>query len=749
MSVYGRVEIEPEEDVTAGSMCSWKITYTVGRYGIDDGGSIIVVRKNICDRELPQFDDPQGSGYVTASTTGDAKLRLSFDDRYFYRPWFRALSVHVYDGSLREGDKITIVYGDRSLGGPGMRAQTFQEREHLFKVLVDPFRSRVYHEIDSPPLRVVGGPAEALQMVAPSDIFINRPFSILVRALDSWGNPSQSYRGTVRFEATDIVLGLPATYTFGVEDRGVKRFEGVRLGRSGVHRVTVKDDGGMVARSNPILGHERDGGLRLFWGDIHGQTHGESRGATSDTVGSGTPREYFEFARDVAAVDFCSWHGNDFQVSKDLWEDVCVETKSFHQPGRFVTFLGYEWSGNTPCGGDHNILYLKDDQTIHRSSHALVEDKSDVNTDRCPISELWKTFHGRGDVMAIPHVGGRYANFDFYDPEFIRLVEIHSFHGTFEWFAKEALRRGLRVGFVAGSDDHTCRPGLSYPPYKKDKTKGGLVAVYADALTRDGLWKGLGDRHCYGTTGARIILWVDVDGHIMGNEFTTDRPPKIHVRVHGTNHLHEVLVMRGLEEIYRHAIVKPGGEEDKAVKIMWSGARSKGRDKRTDWSGGLSINKGKIVSFEPFAFNMKAFDSISQASNQALTWRTATIGDYKGVVMKLDAPEDAVITFYSKPRTFSFNLRDLSEGPIVVEADGVDQRIMVTEISSRKGPKDVEFEYIDNEVKWGSNAYWVRVQQCDGEMAWSSPIFLNYERREACLQKRSGEEPTSSEPRSP
>ena len=40
---------------------------------------------------------------------------------------------------------------------------------------------------------------------------------------------------------------------------------------------------------------------------------------------------------------------------------------------------------------------------------------------------------------------------------------------------------------------------------------------------------------------------------------------------------------------------------------------------------------------------------------------------------------------------------------------------------------DLSFEYIDADVKVGVNPYWVRVQQVDGEMAWSSPIYVNYE----------------------
>ena len=229
-------------------------------------------------------------------------------------------------------------------------------------------------------------------------------------------------------------------------------------------------------------------------------------------MGTGSLDEYFSFVRDVAAMDFGSWQGNDFQVTMPLWAKVKEAVKKYNDPNSFVPFLGYEWSGLTPGGGDHNIYFLGKDEQIHRSDHWLIEDKTDEETDRYPISELWKTFKGRKDVIAIPHVGGRHGNFDYYDPERIPLIEVHSHHGTFEWFLEEAMKRRMKVGFVAASDDHTCRPGLSYPS-RGFATLGGYIGIYAKELTRDALWEALWARRTYATTGKRILLHVCSKGH--------------------------------------------------------------------------------------------------------------------------------------------------------------------------------------------------------------------------------------------
>ena len=714
----GWAEIEPAGEFHAGSLISLRLTYHVGRLGIDDGGSIRVARRSVSDSEALQFGDPLASGYTIVTTTGKVRLEKRWDRRGHIRPWRGALQVDVRDGSLYEGDTITVTMGDRGGGGPGFRLQTFREEEHIFKVLVDCFGTGRFEEIEaSPVIRIIGGPAERIQVAAPSEAVVGEPFSIIVRALDSWGNRSDGYRGMASLFSSDSDAELPQEYSFDEADRGARRLEGVVLRAEGLQTIVARDDMSREAVSNPIIVRKEKPELRLFWGDFHGQT--------KETVGTGSLDEYFSFARDVGGVDFASWQGNDFQVTKELWARVREKVREYHEPGRFVTFLGYEWSGLTPAGGDHNVYFLGDDGELHRSNHWLIEDRSDEDTDRYPVSELWETFRGRKDVMAVAHVGGRHANLDFHDAERIPLIEVHSHHGTFEWFLEEALMRGLRVGFVANSDDHTCRPGLTYPA-RGFSTQGGYTGVYASELTREALWEALWSRRCYATTGERLILHVDVDGHVMGEDFKADRPPKISVKIVGTAPLHEVEVKRGVETIYRHPFAEPKGDGDRLIKIEWSGVRVRSRPKRVDWEGGLYIDKGRIASHEEFAFDYSG-QGVRRITNQRLEWTSTTGGDPDGVLLGLDAPEDAEITFHTEPVTFSFKLRDIGYEPLVVDAGGVNQRVKVSTIKVGELPRELEFSYVDENPEPGVNPYWVRVVQSDGAMAWSSPVWVDYE----------------------
>lgn len=710
----GWAEIEPQESVKAGSMCSWKLTYHVGKLGIDDGGSVRIARRSVSDMQIPQFDKPKNSGYTKISSTGKVRLEYFFNKRGHIRPFRGALQIDVRDGSLGSGEQIIIHYGDRGHGCPGIRAQTFREQEHIFKVLVDPFGTGEFEEIlNSPHITIIGGPAERIDLVAPSQVEVGEIFNVTVRCLDSYGNRSDNYEGTVKLELNGV--RICEDYTFIEQNRGAKSLKGLVLTEKGVHRIKIEDDSGRKSESNPIVALEQMPDLKLFWGDMHGQT--------KQTVGTGTVDEYFSFLEDVAAMDFGSWQGNDFQITNELWQEVQKKTKIYHKPRKLVLFLGYEWSGLTPAGGDHNIYFLNNDERIHRSNHWLISDKTDEETDRYPITELWKEFSGRKDVMAIPHIGGRHANLKYFDKERIPLIEVHSHHGTFEWFLEEALKEGLKVGFIAASDDHTCRPGLTESS-EGFTTIGGYTGVYATELTRKGLWDAFWARRCYGTTGERIILEFKIGEQYMGEEVTSKHPPKIKVKIIGTASLHEVEVKRGAETIYRHVKISKN-QVNSLIKIEWMGARVKSRPKRIDWEGGLYLNKGRIIECRDYSFDYPE-QGVKRITNQRIEWSSTTGGDSDGIILKLDAPPEAEITFYTKPITFVFKPSTIKQEPFIVNIGEVNKKIKITRLSDTELPKEAEFNYIDKNPHNGINAYWIKVTQSNGAIAWSSPIYFNY-----------------------
>ena len=715
----GTVRLTPSGRIVAGSMGAYTFTYRVGRLGIDNGGTIKIAVRMACDWGRPQVDDPSGERFTTVRTTGPARLRMFYDPRASVRPFSHALVIEVWDEALGEGDEVTVVWGDTSGGGPGCRAQTFVDRGFEFRTLVDCFGTQQFRQLPSSPVvEVIPGPVERLVIVAPSIATVGQELSGIVRAEDRFGNPAPGGPALATLAIHAIVEGQPrATGRLLSAEGAVARWSDVHVTEPGLFTViAVSPDGQEMGRSNPIQVAAAAPPWRLCWGDTQGQS-----GAT---VGTGDLDSFFRHARDVAALDFVVHSGNDFQITDAHYEATRAAVRQYHEPGRFVTFMSYEWSGNTPAGGDYNIIYLNEDRApLHRSSHWQIQDGKDDGTDRYPISSLWETFRGHTDVIAIPHVGGRYSHMASADPAFCPVLEVASVHGRFDWLAEDALRQGLRVGFICATDDHSGRPGTSPPTAQPDfGHHGGLAAVYAKTNTREAIWKALRARRCYGTTGPRILLWTEMAGHAMGAECDVKGLPRLLVRATGTAPLEWIEILRGVTVVHRRVLRPAPTRDARRLRVAWSGARIRGRGRSTRWDGGLRLQDGVIRDVIEWGFETPG-QGVASRSEHTVRWSSTTVGDPDGIVLDVDAGPNARLSFETGPATFAVSVARIDHGAFVFDAGGVDQKVEIEWIHPEPGPVAASFEWEDAGAPTGEHAYWVRLLQSDTHAAWSSPIY--------------------------
>ena len=591
--------------------------------------------------------------------------------------------------------------------------QTFPEKRHTFKVIADTFNTNCFYEVaDSPEIEILPGEADAIHLVYPQTPKRDEPFEVTVRVVDSWGNPAQEFNGSITLDGGKEFKGLLRTVSFDSGDRGIRILPGITVEGDDPYRLKASDNYGLKSMG-PALVPAGNEDLNLFWGDTHGQTR--------STVGTGTVEEYYSFARDKARVDIAAWQGNDLRVRKEDWDEVQRETGRFHEPGRFVTLLGYEWSGLRSGGGDHNIYYSGDREQIHRSFHARIDDYRDRDTNRFPISELWNTFRGRKNVVSVAHVGGRCCNLDFYDSEFVRLIEVHSHHGTFEWLIEEAIDRGMKVGFTGGSDDHTGRQGLVYPnrPGKSVVTfdaRGGLMGLYAQELTREAVFSAMQNRRTYGTSEDRMLLSVKSGHHWMGEEFSVSDPPEV-----------DVEMMRGKEVIYSHPInrMTNGKSPHRRIRVQWSGVSQKsGRSKQVVWKGSILIRNGSIEKAKGYALD-QFDDRVQRISSQRVDFDTRTSGDLNGAMLDINCREESKLNFSCGFMGFSVSLSEITEDGLVFTGGECNEKIIVSMLSPDLSETDAAFSFKDTSPLPGCTPYWVKVSQLNGGQAWSSSMYIN------------------------
>jgi hypothetical protein len=712
----GRLVMEPSGPVVAGSFETLRFTYSAGPWGMMEGrGAVKLAFREPCDWGMPQLDHPAEPNYTTVRTTGKGSLRVRLDPAGLPRPFGSVLHVTVLDEPLQPDDQIVITLGDRSAGSPGLRVQSFEEERCWFGFFVDLFGPGRFEPLPSPGVTVVGGEPTRLVVVATSLVRPNEAAWVLVKAEDPFGNTSPSFEGRVRLTSDPDGVRLPdAVVPFRRGELAVRRIEGVSFAAPGVYRLAAHDEAGRLrSTSNPIVcSASRE--HALLWGDLHGG-QGESSGSC------GTLPQFYRYARDCAPLDFVSFQPNDYCLATASYQESVAVTRSFHQPGRFVPFQGWEWSGTTARGGDHNVVFKADDGPLHRCSHWAVDDKSDSGSDVDHVTKLYGVFRGRDDVLLMPHVGGRFARLDEHDAHLEPLIEVCSWHGVHEWFLEEALRRGLRVGFAAGADGVRGHPGGTTPGFSSHRQKSGLTGVYARELSREGLWEAFKARRTFATTGARIVLDVEVAGQPMGAAVRTGEPPAIKGRVMGAGPLDWIDVMRDVEVIHHIPIatVAPPNR----LRIVFEGQRVRGWGREAVWNGGLRVDGSRIVGWGVAGFRF-GLDRLVQEDERSLRWIASTVGDRKAVDLELERA-DASISLEAGHVRQSLTVTEITGASQTFAGGGLNDRVVVGP-GYDPGPRDATFEIQDTQATPGIHAYYVRVTQLDTERAWSSPVYVEY-----------------------
>jgi len=737
---FGYADITPSGEFEAGSIQSFEYLYTAGSYGVDDTGGIKIVFRLANDQTRLQFDDPQGPGYTTVELPEHVEGVISYDVKGHKRPWYKVLQVKLVKGNLQEGDTIRIEIGDRRFGGPGIRMQTFCQNDFEFRTFVDLFSNQNYVRLPtSPQIRIVPGKPAFWEAVLPTLIQADDKFRLSLKCEDKWGNPSDKMETTVFFQSSLEVDGLPETVDF-VPGKSTAVLEGLSVKGSGSLRISLYDkDGELLATSNGMRIQGKPT-YRHFWGDLHGQSR--------ETVGTNTARDYFHFAKDAAFLDMTGHQGNDFQITSDFWRHLDQLAAEFHEPGRFVTLPGYEWSGNTGLGGDRNVYFLSEGAQIHRSSHAMVPDEPDETTDCYRADILFDTLvKSQVPSVAFAHVGGRYANLSAgHDGRIEHAVEIHSAWGTFEWLLHEAFELGHRVGVVCHSDDHKGRPGASYPGASLFGAYGGLTCYLMEELTREALFEAIRRRHHYGTTGTRLYmdvrarietpallyprdpLWFDTVGEttlevIMGDIAQVSDPSvNISVEIEGGVPIERVELFDGpnLLETIRFYTAE---ELQNRIRVVWEGAEYKGRGRTVYWNGGLNLQNNSIKRYQPINFwNIEQHPRL--LDNGSLSWNSVTTGNFLGVDLWLDDPEAGTLSFQTNQISFDLPVSEIGMDDQVFDAGSLFKRVRVFRLPDQMKDQTYRFERPVSIRSQGDTRIYVKVIFEDGHVAWSSPIYF-------------------------
>ena len=739
--LMGFATLQPSGSFEAGSYQSFTLTYTAGAFGIDDTGSIKIGFRFATDFGPVQFDDPKAPGYTTVEASNGATLECKWEFKRNIRPWSRSLYIGVAKHFLAPGDTISVRFGDRRFGSPGIRVQTYCESEFEFRVLADPIATYDYVALpESPKIAIVPGPPVQWHAILPTLVRVGESFRLAIKANDKWGNPSNVVDAKVQLNSSAQIEGLPQAIhiKLGNFSANITDLKIVEPGDFTIRILDERDN--ELCRSNPLRVAPPDAELVHYWGDTHGQSN--------ETLGTNSAREYFEFGRDKAFLDVMGHQGNDFQITGDFWKELNRLSHEFDRPGQFVCIPGYEWSANTAVGGDRNIHYLREGETIHRSSHAQITDlanMTDQGADAHTAHALFDKLKGK-DCVVVAHIGGRYADIHYaHDAQLETAVEVHSAWGTFDWIVRDAFEKGYRVGIVANSDGHKGRPGACYPGASFFGSQGGLTCFVTPRLNRETIFEAMRRRHHYATTGNRMILNVTVrlpeEAEIFNRDpafdstvakrshslmmgdiaRVTSDDVELHVEAIGSAPIERVDIFNGVDLI---ETVRPYRASDLGTRIRlgYRGAEYRGRARTTNWDGSLTISDNAIERASMIN-NWNLDRGIRHQDRTTLSWKAVTTGNYGAIDLWLEK-NTGRIDFSTKPIASNVAIADIGLEEMVFDAGGLERAATLQRLPNVMAERSVVHHRKIKRKDGAEMRLYVRVQQEDGHRTWSSPIYL-------------------------
>ncbi len=433
------------------------------------------------------------------------------------------------------------------------------------------------------------------------------------------------------------------------------------------------------------------------------------------------------------------------------WAEFCAAIDAANAPGRFVTFPGYEWQGDARWG-DHNVIYRESGLPI---------------PDAMTIDEL-HTFLRPHKAIAIPHhtgylTGQRAPDWSKCDDTVSPFMEVYSIHGCSEtdeeylgmrhnahmgpgvggstW--QDALDRGLHLGAVASADN------WGHLPARHGR---GIAAVYATELTREALWDAFINRRVYGCTGDRIELQFTVNDAMMDSIIDSAGARRIRARVVGSDAIDRIELLRNGRVIATHnhqgTWADNGSRYKLRIETGWGPRPNELNQPDYNWHGELSLDGGQFTAYEPCWIspgNQRPTLDGPRATLDMISRRKDVQADRQNaIVYTFDADPGATLHVQLNNMAERFTLeqllasshlmRDRDEtvallnlDPNALKRDDPHYHLAHKAKLHRLIPEvgyTATLDYVDNEPLDHEAHYRVRVQQRNGEMAWSSPIWV-------------------------
>ncbi|MFC1844626.1 S8 family serine peptidase [Thermodesulfobacteriota bacterium] len=246
----------------------------------------------------------------------------------------------------------------------------------------------------------------------------------------------------------------------------------------------------------------------VYYGHLHNHSN------VSD--GDGTPAVAYNYAKNVAGLDFFSLADHASAITNTEWTSIKAAADFYNEDGVFAAFWGFEWSSSNNYG--HIAVINTDDYCTSTNSA--------TNT----FDELLSWLDTRDGVAFFNHPGREDDNdieFNHFNSQpsdkFVGIELFNKGAGFSSYyyndgyysndgnksFYDEALERGWDIGASGGEDNHSGTWGTTQNDYR--------MGVLAEAKTRAAIYNAFMERRFFSTLDKNIALSFELNGQQMGS----------------------------------------------------------------------------------------------------------------------------------------------------------------------------------------------------------------------------------------
>ncbi|MGH9171597.1 MAG: DUF3604 domain-containing protein [Acidimicrobiales bacterium] len=452
----------------------------------------------------------------------------------------------------------------------------------------------------------------------------------------------------------------------------------------------------------------------LYWGDLHRHS------LISRCTAGDEPEldDFYRYSFDVCEYDFWAVTDHAENTSQYQWWAIQKLADVLNVDGRFVPFYGFEWTSAT---GHQNVIYES------RERGAPIYSSTAAGTSTPPL--LWDQLRSAGQKsITIPHhPGSAMVRFDwsYHDEEMMRLVEVfQACRGNYEaegcfrqysdgtlsgTFVSDGLRQGHRFGLISSSDHGN---GASY------------VGAFAEELTRQSVFAALYDRRTIAATTRDIVVDFRLNDCFMGGVAAPASTASVAVTARGYREIARVDIIRNgvVSRSFQTQPEVAAGEVVLPLRVEWS----TGSTPVTDWGGCLEIDAGRILDTSFWS------PEIVEVGTRKLTWAATTRNFYSqygaqrgGVELTVVAPPETTLRVSTKALAGTTTLAALSSAGRLELGRSLDGTLCLQQGTGgllSLGTSTIEASHDEPVVE--PSWYYARVMLEDGEMAWSSPVWI-------------------------